>query len=224
MLRRALALSFIALSFVVVSLVAASSSAFAQKPPAAPKGTTILLDAKVDQVVPQGILATDKGGKKYAVGFDAKSKIGLKGNADIDYVTPGSYVQFDVELDAEGKPATEVKKIQITEQSAITEPGIFSSKGPDGKPGEPGPYFVRGTVRTNRDGNMTVAAGNKQITIKVAEGVTVPVTLADWRMAKPGDAIKGNGTAYPQAGAPTLVLGTLMEITAAGPIEKKRGR
>jgi hypothetical protein len=212
-----------AVLFVLAVMTAFSTPALAQKGKgnAGPQATDVIIDATVEQVVPQGIVANDKSGKKYAIGFDGTSKIGLKGNAGIEFVTPGSFVQFDVDLDEKGMPTAEVKKIQITTQSPINEPGIFSSKGPDGKPGEAGTYFVRGTVRTNKDDTLTVSAGNKQMTVKVAAAITVPVTVADWRLAKPGDKLKGNGKAYVVPNAPmTPVLGTQIEITAAMPITK----
>lgn len=218
MLRRVLSVSLV---FVAVASISASAFAQQGKGNAAPKGTAVTLDAKIDQVVPQGIIATDKAGKKYAVGFDQKSKIGLSGDAGVDYIGNGMFVQFDVDLDAEGKPTSDAKKLLIVEPSNLNVPGVFSSKGPDGKPGEPGPYFVRGTVRGNKDGTLTVSAGNKPMTVKVADGTKVPVKVSDWTMAKPGDTIKGSGTAFAQPGAPmTIVLGIQMEITAASPLTK----
>ena len=75
-------------------------------------------------------------------------------------------MQATVEMDGEGKPMAdkEVTKIQITEQGQFTAPGIQSTKGPDAKPGEPGPYMVRGTVKTNKNGELTVAAANESAT------------------------------------------------------------
>jgi len=218
MFRRALIAS---LMFAAVASVC--SSAYAQKGKAsAAKGTSVTVDAKIDQVVPQGIIATDaKAKKQYAIGFDQKSKVGLSGDAGVDFISNGMFVQFDVDLDAEGMPTSDAKKLLIVEQTNINVPGVFSSKGPDGKPGEPGPYFVRGTVRTNKDGMLTVVAGNKPMTVKVADDTKVPIKISDWTMAKPGDTIKGSGTAFPQPNAPlTPVLGVIMEITAAGPIAK----
>lgn len=217
MLRRVLLASLVVLTAASISAPARAQQGKGN----AAKGASVLLDAKIDQVVPQGIIATDKAGKKYAIGFDQKSKVGLSGNAGVDYISNGMFVQFDVDLDAEGKPTSDAKKLLIVEQSNLNTPGVFSSKGPDGKPGEPGPYFVRGTVRTNKDGVLTVVAGNKPMTVKVAADTMVPVKISDWTLAKPGDTIKGNGTSFAQPGAPmTMVLGTQLEITAAGPITK----
>jgi hypothetical protein len=217
MLRRVLIASS---AFVLMASV--STFVFAQKgKSSAPKGTAVTVDATIEQVVPQGIIANDKAGKKYAIGFDQKSKVGLSGDAGVDYIANGMFVQFDVDLDAEGKPTSDAKKLLIVEQTNINVPGVFSSKGPDGKPGEPGPYFVRGTVRGNKDGMLTIVAGNKPMTVKVADGTKVPVKVSDWTMAKAGDTIKGSGTAFAQPGAPmTIVLGVQMEITSAGPIGK----
>jgi hypothetical protein len=211
--------------FVVVSLVSSfvaclTSESVAQQSKNAPKGTAIKVDGTVEQVVPQGILVTGKDKKQYAVGFTPTSKVGLVGTAGIDYVKPGTFVQFEVNLDGKGVPTEEVKKVQITQQSATVTPAISPSKGPDYKEGEPDLFFVRGTVRTNKNNELTVVADKRSITVKVAEGITVPVTIADWTLAKKGDEIKGDGTAFTQPNLPyTLVQGTQIEIKAAAPID-----
>jgi hypothetical protein len=210
-------------SSLVVCVVGAADFAFAQKGKTAPKGTAVKVNGKVAQVVPQGIMVTGNDNKQYAVGFTPTSKVGLVGTAGIDFVKPGTFVQFEVNLDEKGVPTDEVKKVQITQQSNTVTPGMSPSKGPDYKEGEPDLFFVRGTVTTNRDNTLTVAAGNKRLTVKVAEGVTVPVTIADWTMAKPGDAISGDGLAFPQPNLPfTPVQGTLIEIKAAAPLDLKK--
>lgn len=193
---------------------------------AAPKGTPIKIDGTVKQIVQQGIVVSGKDGKTYGVGFTPTSKVGLVGTTGIDFLKPGTFVQFEVMMDEKKEPSGEVKKIQITTPSATNVPGMGSTKGPDAKEGEAGEYFVRGTVTTNKSGMLTVSAGKDRVTVKVAEGVTVPVTIADWSMAKPNDVITGDGTSFgPQPGLDFIpVQGTLVEIKAAAPIEfgKKR--
>ena len=221
MLRR-----LVVLTLVFGSVIGLSNVAFAQKKPTGPQGTPIKIDGTVKEIVAQGIVVSGKDGKTYGVGFTPTSKVGLVGTAGVEFIKPNTFVQFDVELDDKGQPVGEVKKIQITSQSAINEPGIFSAKGPDGKPGEPGPYFVRGTVNTNKDGTLTVTAGGKRMTVKAAVGISVPVTISDWRLAKPNDTITGDGNSFgPQPGLAFIpVQGTLVEIKAVGPIEMGKKR
>jgi hypothetical protein len=84
-------------------------------------------------------------------------------------------------------------------------------------------FFVRGTVRSNKNNELTVVTDKKTITVKIAEGVTIPVTIGDWTMAKKGDAISGDGTAFAQPNLPfTPVQGTLIEIKAAAPLDFKK--
>lgn len=217
MLRR----TFVSAS--VLALVLGSSSLVLAQA-AKPSGKTTKIDATVDQVVPQGIYATSKDGKgtKYAIGFNAASKVGLVGNASTDFIEPGQYVQMTVDMDGEGKPTKPVDKVMIIVQDKLTQPGVMSTKGPDGKPGEPGPYLVRGTVKTNKNEELTIAAGGKQVVVKMALGATVPVNIPNWQMAKPGDAISGAGIIVTAAsgGAPAMVFGDQMEIKAAMPITK----
>jgi hypothetical protein len=214
---------FVVASSVFSFVACLTSVSVAQQGKNAPKGTAIKVDGTVEQVVPQGILVTGKDKKQYAVGFTPTSKVGLIGTAGIDYVKPGTFVQFEVNLDGKGVPTEEVKKVQITQQSNTVTPAISPSKGPDYKEGEPDLFFVRGTVRTNKNGELTVVADKKSITVKVAEGVTIPVTIADWSMAKKGDVITGDGTAFAQPNLPyTPVQGVLIEIKAAAPLEFKK--
>jgi hypothetical protein len=190
---------------------------------AKPKGPLVKLDATITKVLPaQGILATGKDGKQYAIGFDQSSRVALSGNASTDFITPGTYVQMDVDMDGEGKPAKPVSKVAIVQQGKFSEPGVMSTKGPDAKPGEPGLYLVRGTVKTNKNEELTINAGSKQVVVKMALGATVPVNITTWQMAKEGDALAGDGVVVTAAAgnAPALVYGERIEIKAAMPITK----
>jgi hypothetical protein len=206
---------------VFALLLGSSSFALAQKPP----GKATKIEATIDQVLPgQGILATSKDGKgtKYAIGFGPASKIGLSGNASVDFIEPGSFVQMDVEMDGEMKPMKDVMAVTVTTASKLNEPVIAAKKGPDQVAGEPGTYIVRGTVRTNKDGMLTVSVGAKQVTVKVALAATVPISIANWQMAKPNDVITGAGIVVTAAagGKPNMVYCDQMEIKAAMPITK----
>ena len=201
-------------SLVLLLVVGSSQAAWAQG--------FVKIDGTVDQELPsQGITLTGKDGKKYAVGFGPTSKVALTGEGSADFLTTGSYVQMTVDMDGKGTATADVAKVQITVQGKDTAPGIIPAGGPDSKPGQPGKYFVRGTVKSNKDGTLTVAAAGKQVVVKLSPTVTVPVTIANWQMAKSGDAISGEGTNMSQPGASlTLVRGDRIEIKAAMPITK----
>jgi len=217
-------------AFGVVALglsVLFSQSASAQAPAAPPGGTIMKLDGKVSQVVNgQGVLVNGNDGKQYAVFFTPASKLTVSGSASPEFLAPGSFIQLDTELDGKGQPMGEVSKLQIVAQSTINQPGIFSEAGPDAKPGAAGKYFIRGTVKTNKGDMLTVAAGGKQMTFKIAAGVSMPVTVDDWSLARANDSIQGDGKSYAQQGAPanqpTPVWCERMEIKAVLPIEKKK--
>ncbi|MGC3969707.1 MAG: hypothetical protein QM775_20965 [Pirellulales bacterium] len=220
MLRRS---AFALCAFALVCLPAAS--ALAQKG-GVPKGTAVTLKGKVSQVVPQGLLVEGSDGKKYGVGFTGASKVSMTGTAGSDYLSNGMFVQLEVELDAQGKPTKEVQKLSIIEQSTINQPGISSSEGPDAKQGTGGLFLVRGTVRGNKNGELTVAAGSKPLTVKLSGAVSIPVTTSDWRMAQPGDEITGDAQSFPaQQGAPfTPAMAEAVTIKAVMPFQKKKGR
>jgi hypothetical protein len=207
-----------------LSLVASQSLWAQQGRQQAPKTTPVKVDGTVEAISPQGILVAQKDGKKFGMAFPPNAKVTLSGNAAPEFLKTGQYVQFTVNLDEKKKPTGEASKIQIIEQSAISSPGVFSEKGPDGKPGEPGPYFIRGTVKSFRDGTLSVAAGGPLMTVTIPASAAIPVTIADWDLANPGDQISGDGQALPAAtgAAFTPVFAERIEIKSAAPITGKK--
>ncbi len=211
--------------FVVTICALTSLGLAADIASAQPKGTSVAIKGKVAQVVPQGILIDGDDNKKYALGFNPKSKVTMAGTAGPDFVAPGMYVQFEVDLDSAGKPTKEIAKLSIIQQDAINVPGISSAAGPDAKPGGAGAYLVRGTVRANKGGTLTVAAGSKTITVTLSGAATIPVTNSNWQLAQPGDSISGDAQAFAQPNSPvTPALAERIEIKAVMPIQKKKGR
>ena len=149
----------------------------------------------------------------------------MAGTAGADYLSPGMFVQLEVDLDGSGKPTKEVSKLSIVEQSAINQPGVFSTAGPDAKPGAAGMYLVRGNVRANKGGTLTVAAGSKPMTVTLSGAVSIPVTTSNWQLAQPGDSISGDAQAFAQPNSPvTPAMADRIEIKAVMPIQKKKGR
>ncbi|MBA4018095.1 MAG: hypothetical protein C0483_13060 [Pirellula sp.] len=209
----------------VVAICALSSLGIAANNASAQKGSAVSIKGKVAQVVPQGILVQGDDNKKYALGFTPKSKVTMSGTAGADYLAPGMFVQFEVDVDDSGKPTKEVGKLSITEQSAINVPGISSTAGPDAKPGAAGTYLVRGTVRANKAGTLTVAAGSKTMTVSMSGSMSIPVSNSNWQMAQPGDSISGDAQAFAQPNSDvTPAMAERIEIKAVMPIQKKKGR
>jgi hypothetical protein len=199
-----------------------SQSLLAQAKPTVPAGTAIKIDGTVEAVSPQGILVANKDGKKYGMAFVPASKVTMAGNASPDVLKAGMYVQFTVNLDEKKKPTGEATKIQIIEPSAISQPGVFSEKGPDGKPGEPGPYFIRGTVKSYRDGTLNVTADKTAMAVAVSEAAAIPVTIGDWSLASPGDKVTGDANGLKANAQFTPVYAVQITINAAAPITGKK--
>jgi hypothetical protein len=189
---------------------------------AQPKGTSIKIDGTVEAVSAQGILVAGKDGKKYGVAFPPNAKVTLSGNAAPEFLKPGQYIQFSVNMDEKQKPTGEASKIQIVEQSPISLPGVMSERGPDGKKGEPGPFLVRGTIKTFKETTMSVAAGGPLVTVTISPSAVIPVTIADWDLASPGDTISGDGNALPAQAGFTPVFAERIEIKSAVPITGKK--
>ncbi|MCE9607850.1 MAG: hypothetical protein K8U03_23435 [Planctomycetia bacterium] len=199
-------------------LLSVSQSSLAQ----APQGTIMKVDGKVAQVTSQGLMVNGNDGKSYGLMFDQKSKVSVLGSAAPEFLAPKMFVQLDTVLDDKGMPTKEIDKLQIVQQSEINAPGVFSTAGPDAKPGAAGDYFVRGSVKTYKDGVLTVMAGPKPMTFKVSAAVSIPVTISDWGLASVGDAVSGDGQSFPVQGTVTPVYGERIEIKAVMPISKKK--
>lgn len=221
MLRRA-AVTLLALGLTF----AWSGAVLAQGKAAAPRTTPIKISGTVDQVVAAGIVVKGTDGKMQAIQFPPSAKVSLSGTASPDILKPGMMVSFTVTLDEKAKPVGEATKLQIIEPSAINIPGISSEKGPDAKPDEPGPYFVRGNVRSYRDGSLTVAAGPKSLVVALSATASIPVTISAWQLASPGDTITGDaGALAVPANAPfTPCIAERIEIKAIQPITGKKKR
>jgi len=154
--------------------------------------------------------------------FVPTSKVTMSGSASPDVLKPGMFVQLTVTLDEKKKPVGEATKITIIEQSNINQPGAVSEKGPDAKPGEPGPFVVRGTVKSYRDGTLNLSAGATAMAIPVASSASIPVTVSDWSLASPGDTITGDANALKDNGQFTPLYAVRVEIKAIAPITGKK--
>lgn len=217
----------VAFGVVAVGLLFSFSQSASAQQKGPPGGTQAKVEGKVSQVLPgQGLLVQGNDGKQYAIGFDKDSLISIEGTASPDFLGPGSFIQLDTQLDGKRQPVGEVSKLQIVAQSAINQPGIFSEEGPDAKPGVGGKFFVRGTVKSNKANMLTVMAEGKPLTFKIAAGVSMPVTVDDWTLARPGDAVSGDAKTFAQQGAPAnqpiLTWCERLTVKATAPIEKKK--
>jgi hypothetical protein len=87
----------------------------------------------------------------------------------------------------------------------------------------PGTFTVRGTIKLNKSGALTLAAGRgPTIKAELADGVTIDVDMADVRIAQADDKVTVNG--YARQAQPNVVLAESIKIELANPLTgvKKR--
>ena len=84
----------------------------------------------------------------------------------------------------------------------------------------PGTFVVRGTVRSYKDGELTVKTGKGTVKAALADDVQIAVNLAEISHAKKGDAIavRGRGPRQGQQGQQGTIQADSVTIQAAAPL------
>ncbi len=162
------------------------------------------------------------------------SKLGITGMAKPDYLKPGMFVSFSADLPKEKKGEVDepLTDLAIISPSETNTPGLFNEDR-DNK--ESTKYFVRGTVRSYKDGKLTVAAGGKQVIAPVPSDMDIKLESNDLALLRQGDTIKVAGKQYQQYSSqgntiqPGQVIGqqidiTLQETLTAATFKKKPGK
>lgn len=162
------------------------------------------------------------------------SKLGISGTAKPDYLKPGMFVSFTADLPKDKKVELEqpLTDLAIISPSETNTPGLFNEDR-DNK--DSTKFFVRGTVRSFKEGKLTVSAGGKQITADVPADAMIKVESIDLSIVRQGDGIKVTGKEYQQYRSqgnqimPGKVIGqqvdiTLQEVLTADTFKKKSGK
>lgn len=168
----------------------------------------------------------------WVVAVDRKAKVKVTGSAEPEYLRPGMFVRFEVELDARQRvpPDAKIQEITIFTPQAPTDLGIASAQGgfaseseeEKKEPASQGSkYSVGGKLTGVKNGKLTVAAG-ETIKADLAEDATVGVDITDYRVASKGDKVTAEGT-YIQEGK---LFSTEITIALQNPLQvlTKKGR
>jgi hypothetical protein len=120
------------------------------------------------------------------------SKLGVTGTAQPDYLKAGMLVSFTADLPKEKKgevdePLTDLAIIAPGENS---QPGLFNEDR-DNK--ESTRFFVRGIVKSYKEGKLTVMAGGKPIVAPVPTDLEIKLESTDLAIVRQGDGIKVTG-------------------------------
>ena len=167
----------------------------------------------------------DKGGIWW-IQLSGDTKLRVEGTAETSYLRGGLAVRFTGEFDKKGALSEEIKEIEIFTPQGKNGLGLF----PDADSTKPvrnapaGSYDIRGKVKSFKDNDLVVSAGNKTISGKVIEGLTIKINVEDVKDVAEGDKAMVKATYFdtPQqpygAANPRVAAGNEVEVTLAKPL------
>ena len=242
MLFRLLLAAFVAL--VVVA------EAEAQPRGAKPKMARFAAQGAVQAVGPGAIQILTNTNQTWIVFVDPKAKISVTGTAEADFLRPGLFLQFSVELDKRGKARAPVGELTIFTPSEQAQIGIWpvdsvpengedaqnrfgagaANQRPQSKRSKgtvAGQYAVHGRITGIRKGAYTVFAGRGTVQIELTDEPQIKVDFADYTVAKKGDAItvsRGQRPENMMGRAKATALEIVLSEPLTGPRKKKPAR
>ena len=238
MLPRLLLAAFVGL------IVVAEAEAQRQGPK--PKMARFAAQGVVQAVRPGAIQLLTNTNQTWIVFVDPKAKISVTGTAEADFLKPGLFVQFSVELDKRGKAQAPVGELTIFTPSEQAQIGIWpvdsvpedededdaqnrfgaGAANPRPRPKRSkgtvaGRYAVNGRITGIRKGAYTVFAGRGSVQIELTDKPQIKVDFADYTVAKKGDAITVSRGQRPQ-GVMGRAKATALEIVLSEPLTGPR--
>lgn len=165
-------------------------------------------------------LKTNEGTPCYVVVQAPMTQVAITGTAMPDYLKPGQLVTFYADVDKKGAAAEPLKELTITVASDTTKQGMFLENRDDKDSTK---FFVCATVRTFKDGKLTVSAGGKPVQATVADDAKIKYEGTDVGVIKAGDKVSLSGKqvqAYNGAGnvVPQVMYGEKVEIALGEPL------
>ena len=185
----------------IVSLLAFTAlTAWAQKP------ERINAKGKVLGVSPGAILMAEEGGKTYTVKLpQTQSVVQVTGTLPVEKLQPGMIVRFTSKLKGSAVDG-EIAELKIYTPNDGYELGLLQDD-----PSQDA--TVTGQLFKVNKGMLTINAGRKRFTGKLAENAAIVIDSKDYSVAKSGDAIHAEGT----VGKDGSVTARKVVITIGGP-------
>ena len=184
----------------LLGLTVASLGGSAQAQFQPPANTLAFDDTGSVELIESGLIRIrDEKNESWVLKIDPESKVTIEGEAQVECLRPGLYVQLTGEIDKKGTLKEPVEEIQIFSTLAKGSLGLFSaeeSAEDDSAGAKPvrnagaGSFRIRGKVAFYRDGELMVVAGNRKINGTLADEVTVKLNSDDLSLAQPGDKVK----------------------------------
>lgn len=150
------------------------------------------------------------------------TRVTILGTAEPDFLGPGMFVQFSAMVDKQGNCQGELKEILLYEPEATTGP-VFSLDDPVGTPSdsEVHKYFIRGQVKANRDGELTIVCSGQTVKAKIGDKTKITIGLSNIALATVGDKVAVVGKEFEK----NKIIAERVDITLSKPLApRRRGR
>jgi hypothetical protein len=180
------------------------------------KGSIKTIDANTGVIT-----IADPNGKLSFVKMKQGGAFSLEGTAEPAFLAAGHVVDFNAKADRKGNIEGEIKEMRITELTGSLEPSFYSEERPAASdpPEKTYKYFIRGTVKANKDGDLQIQANNVVVKGKLAADAKISFSLTDYRLAQTGDELE---VMKGVEGAPGYILGENVNIKCLQPVAPKK--
>lgn len=188
-------------------------------PPASAAPKRVKTKGQIATVIPGKILFTDDAAKMRTFNIlpDREVGIAVKGTIALADLKPGMLVRIEGPLKANAVEG-EVAKVTVFSPNDGYTQGIAQDAADQ-------PSTVTGTVKVLKDNVLTLMAGKKRITAKLAQDVAVNIDSKDYTLAPTGSHIEADGyeTKDGSVNAKRIVItvGKPMSDTKTAKTEKK---
>jgi hypothetical protein len=154
-----------------------------------------------------------------------QTKIVITGTAEPAFLRTGLHVRFEGEIDEKRNLQADITELEVFTPQGKNGLGLFSDNSPTAKPigkAAAGKYQIRAKVIGLKDHEITLAAGSKKLSGKVADDVAVKVASEDLTNVHDGDGVSVTGWYNPAnkaaAGKPGQAVAEELTITLAKPL------
>jgi hypothetical protein len=195
--------------------------ALVASPATAQMDDVMQLKGKLQQAFPQqGIAMSDpmNNNQPVLIQITPSTKCSVDGTADPSFLGPGVPVQLTAEMTRLGVVQGEIAELMICDINQTNVP-TFSPDDPTQATSKEkdavGKYFARGTVMSNKNGQLQIKTPGALVKGKLSDSVKIKVAVSDYTWAKEGDAVVVDGKKI----EPGKIVATVVQITLAAPLE-----
>ena len=147
----------------------------------------------IEAIASVGVQIKNAKSETWNLAVSPDSTVSVTGTAAPEYLKAGLTVKFTAEIDGTGAMQGEIEELEIFTPAGKNSLGLFATGGgDDAKPVkklEAGTYDIKAKIASYKEGVLTVVAGGKKISGKVAAEPKIAVNLSDLSVAQVGDSV-----------------------------------